>query len=148
MGTRSGLYHVSAGYVRISRYFFLALAIVGLLGTATGVFAQSQQQSPQLAFSLSNVKISQGQLGRWIVSGTVTVSGPYSGQWSGPPLTFSGWAFVSDDYRDTTNLTLSPQNFDPASLDYPSQTGSNFSVSSTELFDVASAKAVVEVNAF
>lgn len=43
MGVKTSLYHVSAGYLAISRYFFLALAIVGLLGTVTGVFAQSSQ---------------------------------------------------------------------------------------------------------
>ena len=144
MNIRPGLYHVSGAYVHASRYFFLALAVVGLLGTVTGVFAQSLQQPLQLTLSLSNIKISAGYFGQWTVSGAVIVSG----SWSGPPLTFSGWAYVSDDYRDTVNLTLSPQNFSPASLGYPSETESNFSVASSELIDIASAKADIKVNAY
>ena len=148
MGVRSGLYQVSAGYLGVSRYFFLALAIMGLIGTASGVFAQSQQQS-QLTLSLSNIEISHASFPNvFTISGTVIVSGPFQGQWSGPPLTFSGWAYVSDDYRDSTNLTLSPQNFVPASLDYPSLTVSNFSVTSGELIDLGSAKTDVRVTAY
>jgi len=76
----------------VSRYFFLALAIVGLLGTATGVFAQSQQ--PQLTVTPSNVKggvIVLHQVDLVAVSGEVVVSG----SWSGAPLNFGGWVYVT-----------------------------------------------------
>ena len=51
MRARQGVYHFSSAYVRVSRYFFLALAVIGLLGTITGVFAQSSQ----VQLTLSNV---------------------------------------------------------------------------------------------
>ena len=81
MGVSTGLYQISAGYQRISRYFFYGLVIVGLLGTATGVFAQSQQQ-PQLTLATSNVKVSLGALYSTSITfatGTITVQGPWSG---------------------------------------------------------------------
>ena len=43
MNVKQDVYHVSGAYVRIARFFFLALAVAGLLGTITGVFAQSAQ---------------------------------------------------------------------------------------------------------
>jgi len=74
MRVRSGLYQFSAGYVRISRYFFLALAVAGLLGTVTGVFAQSTQ----VQLTLSNVGCPATSAGRggmgYTCHGTVGVT--------------------------------------------------------------------------
>jgi hypothetical protein len=70
---RLGLYHVSAAYVRLSHYFFLSLAVIGLLGTVTGVFAQSSQ----VQLSLSNVGCPATAAGRggivYSCHGTVSV---------------------------------------------------------------------------
>jgi hypothetical protein len=54
MGVKTDLYQFSAGYRGLSRYFFFGLVIVGLLGTATGAFAQSAGQS-QLTLVVTNV---------------------------------------------------------------------------------------------
>ena len=123
MGVSTGLYQVSAGYQRISRYFFCGLVIIGLLGTATGVFAQSQQQ-PQLTLAASNVKVSLGALYETSITfatGTITVQGP----WSGGALHLGGWIAVTDD-KGVINGTISSSNFSPSSLNYPSVTASNF----------------------
>jgi hypothetical protein len=123
MGVSTGLYQISAGYLRLSRYFFYGLVIIGLLGTATGAFAQSQQQ-PQLTLAPSNVKVSLGALYETPITfatGTITVEGP----WSGGPLHFDGWIAVTDD-KGVINGTISNSNFSPSSLNYPSVTASNF----------------------
>ena len=123
MGVSTGLYQISVGYQRISRYFFYGLVIIGLLGTASGVFAQSQQQ-PQLTLATSNVKVSLGALYSTSITyatGTITVQGP----WSGGPLHFGGWIAVTDD-KGVINGTFSSSNFSPSSLNYPSVTASNF----------------------
>ncbi|MDA4131683.1 MAG: hypothetical protein OK454_00960, partial [Thaumarchaeota archaeon] len=122
MGVSTGLYQISAGYLRISRYFFYGLVIIGLLGTATGVFAQSQQ--PQLTLATSNVKVSLGALYETSITyatGTITVQG----QWSGGPLHFGGFMATTDD-KGVINGTFSSSNFSPSSLNYPSVTASNF----------------------
>ncbi|MGH9918182.1 MAG: hypothetical protein ACRD6W_04835 [Nitrososphaerales archaeon] len=123
MGISSGLYQISAGYRGISRYFFFALVVIGLIGTVTGVFAQSQQQ-PQLTLIQSNVKVSLSALYETSITfatGMVTVQGP----WSGGPLHFGGWIAVTDD-KGVINDTISSSNFSPSSLNYPSATASNF----------------------
>ncbi|MDV3278223.1 MAG: hypothetical protein LYZ69_07135, partial [Nitrososphaerales archaeon] len=150
MGVRSSLYQVSAGYLRISRYFFLALAVVGLLGTTTGVFAQSQQP-PQLALTLSNAKVVETSLHLVdvvAVSGTVAVSGPTQGSWSGGALHFSGWAYVVGEDRfgqsDSANITLSSGDFSPSTLDYPASLDSTFSNQQNGPHTVASYAIVVD----
>ncbi len=93
MGTKSSLYQISSGYLKISRYFFLALAIVGLLGSVTGVFAQSQGQQQQLTLTLSNVKVTEISLHLVdivAVSGTVAVSGPIRVPGAAVPFTSAG----------------------------------------------------------
>ena len=117
------MYQISAGYQRISRYFFYGLVIIGLLGTATGVFAQSQQQ-PQLTLAASDVKVSLGALYETSITfatGTITVEGP----WSGGALHFGGWIAVTDD-KGVINGTISSGEFSPSSLNYPTVTASNF----------------------
>ena len=123
MGVRASLFQISAGYRGLSHYFFYGLVIVGLLGTVTGVFAQSQQQ-PQLTMATSNVKVSLGSLYETPITyatGTITVQG----QWSGGPLHFGGWIATTDD-KGVINGTFSSSNFSPSSLNYPSVTASNF----------------------
>ena len=110
MGVSTGLYQISAGYQRISRYFFYGLVIIGLLGTATGVFAQSQQQ-PQLTLATSDVKVSLGALYETSITfatGTITVQGP----WSGGALHFGGWIAVTDD-KGVINGTISSSELQP-----------------------------------
>jgi hypothetical protein len=132
VGARSGIYSVSAGYVKISRYFFFALVVIGLLGAASGVFAQSQQ-TPQLTLTVSDVKTSvTGYHIDWVtISGTVFVSGPSQGTWTGGPIHFSGWAYIVGKNRFggtlDTNITLSSGDFNPAQLNYPSLANSSFS---------------------
>ena len=116
--------------MRISRYFFYALVVLGLLGTATGVFAQSQQ--PQLTVTPSNVKVSVvvlHQVDLVAVSGEAVVGG----SWSGGPLHFGGWVYVTGQNRfgqsADVNVTFSSGDFKPSSLDYPTLTNSNFSAS-------------------
>jgi hypothetical protein len=123
VGVRSSLYQISAGYRGLSHYFFYGLVIVGLLGTVTGVFAQSQQQ-PQLTLATSDVKVSLGALYETSITfatGTITVQG----QWSGGPIHFAGWIATTDD-KGVINGTISSSNFSPSSLNYPSATSSNF----------------------
>jgi len=57
VGTKSSLYQISSGYLKISRYSFLALAVVGLLGSVTGLFAQGQGQQQQVTPTPSNVRV-------------------------------------------------------------------------------------------
>ncbi len=128
---KAGLQGATSAYRRVSRYFFYLLVIIGLIGTVTGVFAQSQPQ-PQLTLTLSNLKVNVVVLHHVdivAVSGTVTVSGA----WSGGPFHFGGWAYVVGQNRfgqsDVVNVTLSSSNFNPSSLGYPSSTTSNFSAS-------------------
>ncbi|MDG6902365.1 MAG: hypothetical protein JRM80_10480 [Nitrososphaerota archaeon] len=132
VGPKSIVYQISSGYLRISRYFFLALAVAGLLGTVTGVFAQGQQQ--QLTLTLSDVKVVETSLHLVdvvSVSGTVTVSGPAQGSWSGGPLHFGGWAYVTGEDRfgndEEVNITLSSGDFNPSTLSFPASSDSSFS---------------------
>ena len=133
MGIRGGLYQVSAGYVKIARRFFLVLVIIGLLGTVTGVFAQTQPASQQLTLTVSDVKTTVvGHSIDWDqITGTVFVSGPSQGTWTGGPIHFSGWAYIVGKNRFggslDTNITLSSGDFSPSQLYYPSQTNSTFS---------------------
>jgi hypothetical protein len=146
MGFRSGLYQISAGYLRISRYFFYSLVVISLLGATTGVFAQGQQQQPQLTLNLSHLKVNTVMVHEAdiiTISGTVSVGGP----WSGGPLRFSGWAYAvgQDRFGQNTavNVTLSSGDFDPSSLDYPSSVDSNFSATQGGPLIVASYEMVV-----
>jgi len=60
LNVRPGLYAFSSTYIHISRYFFLALAVMGLLGTITGVFAQSSQ----VQLTISSAGCSASSAGR------------------------------------------------------------------------------------
>ena len=110
MEVRSGLYQVSAGYVRVSRYFFLALAVVGLLGTATGVFAQSSQ----VQLTLSNVgcpatSASRGGVG-YTCHGTVTVTSQLS------RVALRGNVTYVESYRNYSSYTYAAGlSFSPGS---------------------------------
>jgi len=106
---RPGLYHVSAAYVRISRYFFLALAVMGLLGTITGVFAQSSQ----VQLTLSNVGCPATAAGRggivYSCRGTVSVTSQLK------EVALRGNITVVTDYRNHNytggvSLGFSPSN--------------------------------------
>lgn len=122
MGVRSSLYQISAGYRGLSHYFFYFLVIAGLLGSATGVFAQGQQQPP-LTLATSNVKVSTPSLYETkITYATATVT--VEGTWSGGPLHFGGWLAVTDD-KGVLNETISSSNFTPSTLNYPSVTSAN-----------------------
>ena len=109
MEVRSGLYQVSAGYVRVSRYFFLALAVVGLLGTATGVFAQSSQ----VQLTLSNVGCPATAAGRggivFSCHGTVSVTSQLK------EVALRGNITVVTDYRDHNYTGGDPLGFSPSS---------------------------------
>jgi hypothetical protein len=135
VGVKSGLYGAASAYRRISRYFFYALLVVGLLGTVTGVFAQTQN-SQQINLKLSNYAVTGvalHQTGFVYVNGTVSVSGP----WSGGPLHFGGVAVVTGSWRgqsSTFNVTIASNDFNPSSLDYPAQTGSDFSANKQTLY--------------
>ena len=96
MKVRSGVYHFSEAYVRLSRYFFLALAITGLLGTITGVFAQSSQ----VQLTLSNVacpatSASRGGIG-YTCHGTVQVTSQLS------KIALRGNVTFFESYRNST----------------------------------------------
>ena len=110
MGARSGLYNVSAGYVRISRDFGLVLAVVGLLGTVTGVFAQSSQ----VQLTLSNTacpatSASRGGIG-YTCHGTIEVTSQLS------KIALRGNVTYFEGYRNSTygpyaaGLSFSPSN--------------------------------------
>ena len=78
MNVRQDVYHVSGAYVRVARFFFLALAVAGLLGTITGVFAQSAQ----VQVSISNAgcpatSASRGGVG-YTCHGTIGVTSQFS----------------------------------------------------------------------
>ncbi|MDG6910660.1 MAG: hypothetical protein JRN08_09860, partial [Nitrososphaerota archaeon] len=109
MEVRSGLYQVSAGYVRVSRYFFLALAVVGLLGTATGVFAQSSQ----VQLTLSNVGCPATAAGRggivFSCHGTVSVTSQLK------EVALRGNITVVTDYRNHNYTGGDPLGFSPSS---------------------------------
>ncbi|MDG7013236.1 MAG: hypothetical protein JRN11_07285 [Nitrososphaerota archaeon] len=109
MEVRSGLYQVSAGYVTVSRYFFLALAVVGLLGTVTGVFAQSSQ----VQLALSNVRCPATAAGRggivYSCHGTVTVASQLK------EVALRGNITVVTDYRNHNYTGGDPLGFSPSS---------------------------------
>jgi hypothetical protein len=99
LGTRSTLYGVSAGYVRVSRYFFIILAVVGLLGTVTGVFAQSSQ----VQLTLSNVGCQATSAGRggveYTCRGTVGVASQLS------KVALRGNVTYVESYRNYSSYT-------------------------------------------
>ncbi|MDG7011777.1 MAG: hypothetical protein JRN17_01645 [Nitrososphaerota archaeon] len=109
MEVRSGLYQVSAGYVRVSRYFFLALAVVGLLGTVTGVFAQSSQ----VQLTLSNLGCPATAAGRggivFSCHGTVSVTSQLK------EIALRGNITVVTDYRNHNYTGGDPLGFSPSS---------------------------------
>ena len=101
----------------------------------------------QLSLTLSNVKVVATPLHQVdivAVSGTVSVSGP----WSGGPLHFGGWAYVVGENRFgqsvTVNVTLSSSDFNPSSLGYPSSTDSSFRKSQNGPHTVSSYSIVVK----
>jgi len=123
MGPKSSLYQISSGYLKISRYFFLSLAILGLLGSVTGAFAQSGPQA--LRMSVQSFKVSPGICGGSsdTVSGTVVLSGSWNGVVHfGGTISLAGISTAAGNYGAPVNFTvsLSTSNFSPQSLNYPS----------------------------
>ncbi|MDG7022943.1 MAG: hypothetical protein JRN45_00320 [Nitrososphaerota archaeon] len=124
MGVKDGLHDAASAYRKLSRYFFYALLVFGLLGTVTGAFAQSQNTALPLTLTLSDVQVFSGPTYSATITsatGTVTVSGP----WSGGPLHFSGWIAITDD-QGVINGTITSGDFSPSSLSYPSPASSSF----------------------
>ncbi len=108
----------------MSRYFFYALLIIGLMGTVTGVFAQSQNQPLHLTLTLSNVQVNSYYLDvcyAYTFTGSVSVAG----SWSGGPLRFEGTGYVVTD-TGTNNFTIPSGDFSPQYLSHPSSTNSDF----------------------
>ncbi len=125
MGVKAGLYDAASAYRKLSRYFFYAFLVIGLIGTMTGAFAQSTNPQSQLTLTLSNVKVFSGPVYQFSIttaSGTVIVGG----KWNGGPLHFSGWIAVTDN-MGVINGTIPSSAFTPSPLNYPSVTNSNFS---------------------
>jgi hypothetical protein len=110
MNVKQDVYHVSGAYVRVSRYFFLALAVTGLLGTITGVFAQSTQ----VQLTISNAgcpatSASRGGIG-YTCHGTVSVTSQLS------KVALRGNVTYVESYRNYSSytyavgLSFSPSN--------------------------------------
>jgi hypothetical protein len=110
MNVRQDLYHVSGAYVRVSRYFFLALAVTGLLGTITGVFAQS----PQVQLTISNAgcpatSASRGGVG-YTCHGTIGVTSQLS------RVALRGNVTYVESYRNYSSYTYAASlSFSPGS---------------------------------
>ena len=110
MRDRPGLYHFSAAYVRLSRYFFLALAVMGLLGTITGVFAQSVQ----VQLTISNAGCPATSANRaglsYTCHGTVGVTSQLSG------VGLRGNVTYVESYRNLSSSAYGvPLSFSPGS---------------------------------
>jgi hypothetical protein len=140
VGARSGLYNVSAGYVRISRYFFVILAVVGLLGTITGVFAQSSQ----VQLTLSNAacpatSASRGGIG-YTCHGTVAVTSQLS------KVALRGNVTYVESYRNYSSYTYAAGlSFSPSNTVYgPTTTVVNASASYVSYLSVSKSTMYVQ----
>jgi hypothetical protein len=113
MNVKQDLYHVSGAYVRVSRYFFLALAVTGLLGTITGVFAQS----PQVQLTISNAacpatSATRGGLG-YTCHGTIGVNSQLS------RVALRGNITYVESYRNYSSYTYAASlSFSPSGTVY------------------------------
>jgi hypothetical protein len=132
-GIRKAFVNASLTYVRVARAFFFILLFMTPFMAA---YAQSNGQ--QLTLTISNVNINTAPPGggRGYNPGGTTVSGAVTvnGQWNDGPLHFSGWVVIYgyDPYGNyfSMNITITSGDFNPSSLNYPSQTSSSFSASS------------------
>jgi hypothetical protein len=110
LNVRQDLYYVSGAYVSVSRYFFLALAVTGLLGTITGVFAQS----PQVQLTISNAgcpatSASRGGIG-YTCHGTIGVTSQLS------RVALRGNVTYVESYRNYSSYTYAASlGFSPGS---------------------------------
>jgi hypothetical protein len=110
MNVRQDLFHVSGAYVSVSRYFFLALAVTGLLGTITGVFAQSSQ----VQLTISNAgcpatSASRGGVG-YTCHGTIGVTSQLS------RVALRGNVTYVESYRNYSSYTYAASlSFSPGS---------------------------------
>ncbi|MBI3859304.1 MAG: hypothetical protein HY296_03560 [Thaumarchaeota archaeon] len=133
MGLWAGIRESASGYRKVSRYFFYALVVFGLIGTATGVFAKSSIQQLPLTVVLSNVKVNSYDIyGASFVAAAATVN--VQGTWSGGPIHFGGWVYVVGHItgpfgggKTTANDTIDAGSFSPSSLNYPTSAVSNLS---------------------
>ena len=110
MGVKSGLFQLSAGYVKMSRYFFYGLVVLALLGLVTGAFAQSSQ----VQLTLSNVGCPATAAGRggivYSCHGTVTVTSQLK------QVALRGNITVVTDYRNHNYTGGDSLGFSPSSI--------------------------------
>jgi hypothetical protein len=125
LNVKQDLYNVSGAYVRVSRYFFLALAVTGLLGTITGVFAQSTQ----VQLTISNAgcpatSASRGGIG-YTCHGTIGVTSQLS------RVALRGNVTYVESYRNYSSYTYAVGlSFSPSNTVYgPTTTVVNASAS-------------------
>ena len=140
MNVRPGLYAFSSTYIHISRYFFLALAVIGLLGTITGVFAQSSQ----VQLTISNAGCSATSASRAGVSytchGTVGVTSQLS------RVALKGNVTYVESYRNYSGYSYAaPLSFSPGSTVYgPGTAVVNASASFVSYLEVSSSTMYVQ----
>jgi len=133
VGLKAGILDSASAYRKASRYFFYCLVIIGLIGTVTGVFAQSLNQQLPLTITLSNVKVNSYDIyGASFIAAHATVT--VQGAWNGGPLHFGGWVYavghVTGPFggaKTAVNDTVDSGSFNPSSLNYPSSVISNLS---------------------
>ncbi|MDG7024990.1 MAG: hypothetical protein JRN45_10790 [Nitrososphaerota archaeon] len=110
MKVRQDVYHISGAYVCVARFFFLALAVAGLLGTITGVFAQSAQ----VQLTISNAgcpatSASRGGIG-YTCHGTIGVTSQLS------RVALRGNVTYVESYRNYSSYTYAASlSFSPGS---------------------------------
>ena len=140
MGVRSGMYEVSAGYVKISRYFFYALVVLGLLGTVTGVFAQSSQ----VQLTLSNSACPATSAGRggigYTCHGTIGVTSQLG------KIALRGNVTYVESYRNYSSYTYAAGlSFSPSNTVYgPTTTTVNASASFVSYLSVSKSTMYVQ----
>jgi len=140
LNVRPGLYAFSSTYIHISRYFFLALAVIGLLGTITGVFAQSSQ----VQLTISNAGCSATSASRAGVSytchGTVGVTSQLS------RVALRGNVTYVESYRNYSGYSYAaPLSFSPGSTVYgPGTAVVNASASFVSYLEVSSSTMYVQ----
>jgi len=140
LNVRPGLYHFSSAYVRISRYFFLALAVIGLLGTITGVFAQSTQ----VQLTLSNAACPATSASRagvgYACYGTVEVTSQLSN------IALRGNVTYVVSYGNYSSYTgVAPLGFTPSNMVYgPTTSVVNASASFVSYLEVSSSTMYVQ----
>jgi hypothetical protein len=140
MNVRQDVYHVSGAYVRVSRYFFLALAVTGLLGTITGVFAQSTQV--QLTISNAACPATSASRGgiEYACHGTVSVTSQLN------RIALRGNVTYVESYRNYSSSTYAASlSFSPGStVNGPGTTVVNASASYNSYLSVSGSTMFVQ----